>query len=154
MKQKLDAAEARGDGLQDAMAKIYQIVERAIGIDDGPLTVGDPDVDPLYAEISRCGPKHIAVHLRARWTSGMKSTDTLYFPRVDDSRPAYRGLLRPTDERIAATPIATIVDGVGFADACDVDRIAGIVRRTTNVPPGERRREGCWCYRGRRTRRS
>jgi len=64
-------AQAATIGMEHARrARKQQIREaKAARLDDGdwsrPVTLGDADRDLIYAEISYCGPKYVAVYMRA-----------------------------------------------------------------------------------------
>lgn len=126
-KEQLDTEQARADGFQEALSEIYQIVAKATGIDDGdwsrPVTVGDPEVDPLYAEISFCGPRHIAVYLRRRGpcpATGDVTRNGTCGIVLGGTGP--QSLLATFGER------ESCLDSVGLAHVENVDQITEIIR--------------------------
>jgi hypothetical protein len=84
-----------------------------------PVTVGDPEVDPLCAELSFCGPRHVAVYMRVTDRS-VKSSFIQILPSHDGDRvTVYDG----------RGPILDVYEGVGFAQAANVEKIVDAVRR-------------------------
>lgn len=119
-------ADGRAADLLKAMVEIHRIAAKASGLEDGdwgrPVTVGDPDVDPLYAEISLCGPSWVAVYLRRREPCIQTGTVT---------RNGVGGLVLWDGQR---TLLATFgeressLDSSGLAYAIDVEKITEIIR--------------------------
>jgi hypothetical protein len=72
--RKVKSCRQRSDELLHTLTNIHRLAAVATGKDDGdwsgPITVGDPERDPLFAEISLCGPNHIAIYATRKPDAG------------------------------------------------------------------------------------
>lgn len=71
--------------LLGTLAKIRQLASEETGHDDDwsqPITVGDPDQDPLAIEITYCGPNHISVYL-THWPRAISAEHIEFHDRAN-----------------------------------------------------------------------
>jgi hypothetical protein len=129
--REVGACRDSADDLLDTLSEIEQLASGVVGKDHDddwtrPTVVGEIGRDPLYAEISLCGPAYAAVYMRT-------NCERLY--AVNHDRAAERELIGRQISSLLCMSMAPVparpsaVTEIGLAAAADVEEICDAVRR-------------------------
>lgn len=124
-KKALECTE-QASRLKAVLSEIHASAAAAIGPEDWsrPLTVGDPDRDPLYVEISLCGPDGVAVYAMHHGFREIVSVPYSY-------RKSCNGIVVYEGTRVILGTLGRGRRGCssGIAQSADVQKITDAVRR-------------------------
>ncbi len=110
--------------LSRTLERIYLLAGQAMGQPSMPITVGNADEDPLYVEISLCGPEHVAVYAVHR---GFQESVSVPY----SFRKSCSGIVVYEGTRVILGTLGRGRRGrsTGIARSADVQKITDAVRR-------------------------